>query len=745
MTSEFKYRAFISYSHQDRAWADWLHRRLESYRVPARLVGSAGLRGPVPKRIGRCFRDQLELSAASHLGATLQQALADAESLIVVCSPRSATSQWVNEEIRQFRRLGRASNIYALVVDGEPYSADPAQECFPQALCRADDGSALPEPLAADAREQGEGKSDSFLRLAAGLLGVNYDELRRRERLRRARFAALAIGLSLAVAVITTVLAITAQRARDEAQLQRQRAERVKNYVISVFQEQDPFGRDTAVARTPQQMIDDAAQHLDEELLDEPGLHAELLNELGGIQLSLGNNSSAETLLTRALLEREAYFGASSREVADTLTKLAAIRNDQLRYANAEALARRAVAILQEFDNDRLDLARAQRKLADSISFGKKPTPQAAELYQQSLRTFEELLGPDSKDSLISLNQLAQFHAQARDDQTAATQLLELTRRVERRYGSGSQHLYKPLVQLAQMQNRAGQPQQAIDNYQRAIANLRAAGVTHSAAMVVALSGMASAQRSLGRLDVAMQTYNEAEAAADRSDSASLGDILLGRGRVALLLGRYKEAERDLRAAYDLVRNAAGESNGRTWYFASQWGSALAALGDLKGAEKIQRQALERLGEIMGKDAYQNVLLLDALASTLEYTSQGRAEAETLRQRSLEIVESKYSKNHDLWSEYAYLLARNLAGAGTAATAESAVPLIENTLLNQRAQSSSTDKLPKTLITYAEVLATLQRREQAREAAQEALTRLAATATPDQKLSTEAKALLKRL
>ena len=37
-TPAFAYRAFISYSHADKAWADWLHKALETYRVPSRLV-----------------------------------------------------------------------------------------------------------------------------------------------------------------------------------------------------------------------------------------------------------------------------------------------------------------------------------------------------------------------------------------------------------------------------------------------------------------------------------------------------------------------------------------------------------------------------------------------------------------------------------------------------------------------------------------------------------------------------------
>jgi hypothetical protein len=34
-----RYRAFMSYSHRDTAWAKWLHKALESYRIDKDLVG----------------------------------------------------------------------------------------------------------------------------------------------------------------------------------------------------------------------------------------------------------------------------------------------------------------------------------------------------------------------------------------------------------------------------------------------------------------------------------------------------------------------------------------------------------------------------------------------------------------------------------------------------------------------------------------------------------------------------------
>lgn len=88
----FAYRAFISYSHRDKAWADWLHKSLQTYRVPSRPVGKQTAHGAIPRRLNPVFRDREELASATDLGRKVNEALANSENLIVVCSPAAAMS-----------------------------------------------------------------------------------------------------------------------------------------------------------------------------------------------------------------------------------------------------------------------------------------------------------------------------------------------------------------------------------------------------------------------------------------------------------------------------------------------------------------------------------------------------------------------------------------------------------------------------------------------------------------------------
>jgi hypothetical protein len=123
-TQSFKYWAFISYSHRDKKWGDWLHRALETYRVPKRLRGEPTRDGVRPKKLFPIFRDREELPVSADLGTQINEALTQARYLIVVCSPNSARSRWVNEEIKYFKQLGRENRILALIVAGEPNASE---------------------------------------------------------------------------------------------------------------------------------------------------------------------------------------------------------------------------------------------------------------------------------------------------------------------------------------------------------------------------------------------------------------------------------------------------------------------------------------------------------------------------------------------------------------------------------------------------------------------------------------------
>jgi tetratricopeptide (TPR) repeat protein len=325
----YGYRAFISYSHADERWGRWLHRRLEAYRVPHKLVGNETGEGAVPPRLTPIFRDRDDLPAGSDLTQEVQAALRDSRFLVVICSPAAAQSKWVNQEILQFKRLHGEGRVLAAIVDGEPFAEDkPGQgfaECFPKALRhrlndRGDLGEERTEPIAADFRPGGDGRKYGCSKLAAGLLGLKLDDLVRREAQRRnARLSALAT-VSLAIAAAMGVLAYATLLARDEAQRQRAEAVRARGdaeglieFMLTDLREKlDAVGRLDALAAVSQRALQYyGVQDLDRTDADTLGRRArtqmligEVDNLRGDLDAALRSYEQAAAT-TREQLERD--------------------------------------------------------------------------------------------------------------------------------------------------------------------------------------------------------------------------------------------------------------------------------------------------------------------------------------------------------------------------------------------------------------------------------------------------------
>ena len=157
-----QYYVFISYKSEDLEWALWLQHELEHYHLPTAMDG----RSHVRQNLRPVFRDTDELSAGN-LPEQLGMALENSQNLVVICSPRSARSPWVNREVEQFIALGRTDRIFPFIVEG-----NSPQESFPPALL------GLPreeERLGGDVNKNG--RDAAFIKVVSGMLGLSFDSL----------------------------------------------------------------------------------------------------------------------------------------------------------------------------------------------------------------------------------------------------------------------------------------------------------------------------------------------------------------------------------------------------------------------------------------------------------------------------------------------------------------------------------------------------------------------------------------
>ena len=176
------YEAFISYRHAsaDTATAKRIQRALEGFRIPKALRQGARC------SLGKLFRDADELPASASLTDEISRALCDSGYLIVICSPDTPSSNWVDLEIEEFLTTHGPDRILAVLVAGEP------EQSFPAALLNQTEKGH--EPLAADFRP-GKTRREirrEELRLAAALIGCGLDDLVNRRRTRALQIGATA-------------------------------------------------------------------------------------------------------------------------------------------------------------------------------------------------------------------------------------------------------------------------------------------------------------------------------------------------------------------------------------------------------------------------------------------------------------------------------------------------------------------------------------------------------------------------
>lgn len=247
--SEYKYKAFISYRHlePDMQAAEKLQKLLENYKPPKKMAEKY--------EKWRIFRDVSELQSSSDLSEDIKNAVENSEYLIVICSPEYNQSKWCLQEITRFRELhgNTNENIITLLVKGPPKEAFPEQLTYTEVKSVDDKGNETTvkvevEPLAANItadslKESLKKLNTEYLRIAAPMLGCDFNDLFQREKRREAaRRRHIFGGVSGVLSVITLISVISAlainnknkqiQKQNDQIKSQNEQIEKKNNDLL---------------------------------------------------------------------------------------------------------------------------------------------------------------------------------------------------------------------------------------------------------------------------------------------------------------------------------------------------------------------------------------------------------------------------------------------------------------------------------------------------------------------------------
>ncbi len=678
MNTQSKYRAFISYSHSDEKWARWLHRSLETYRLPRHLVGTETAFGPVPRRFTPVFRDREELATATSLGETLVAALEQSACQIVICSPKAAKSKWVNEEILTFKRLGREDRIFCLIVAGEPGASLnhslAEQECFPDALIHklGKDGQLTTErsePIAADARPQKDRKRNAMLKLLAGMLGIGLDELKRRDARRRQwRIAALVSG-SLTGMIITSVLAATAWIARNEAERQRVQAEKeaetarqVTRFIVDMFKIVDPReARGKEI--TARMILDMGAPRIETELADEPAVQATLMDTMGTLYRSIGLYGTAIPFARKSVDKRRSLAGDNQVELAESLGHLGEVLALNADYAEAVKRLEEALVIQRRtLGKWHEDVADTLSALADVMSYTGE-YDRGQKLIEEALLIRRRRHGEVHVDVAASLGDLGVNFGERGDFKQAEIylrQALDLQRKLH-----GDLH-----PDLAEAMNNLAWALQGLDRFDQAEPLHRAALDMNRKLLGDAHPELAAGLNNLAYVLEVSGDYRGAEKAYRESIEMNrklLGDshpeIALGMSNLAFVL--YRKGERSaaiqmLRESIDMSRQELGPDHPDVAGNVTSLAYWLTLAGQFQEAEELLDKALAIRRGALGNEHPQVASTLTVQAS-LRVAQKRYADARDIAAEALQILALSLPDDHWLVA-----MAKNAQGAALA-------------------------------------------------------------------------------
>jgi serine/threonine-protein kinase len=409
----------------------------------------------------------------------------------------------------------------------------------------------------------------------------------------------LAVGVgALALAALFVGASVVYWQARKAA-IAGRRAEEVSRFIVSIFQNADPY-RSRGESLSATELLRQAHARLEATSIQDPALRLELLNTLGESMLGLDDAQAAVPVLRSALDAAEASDG-------DALQTLRAKRL----HARGTALLGRDAEALAELDESLQQLrSDARQNPAELIAtlLAKAYVENRSGRYEDAERSAREALErtrtrlgerrPEAVTALMELAYAADYQRQTDRSFEAARDAYELARQV---YASDEAH---PAVNAARMQYGVALIDQ--DRVDEALELMRA-----SREDAARLFGADS--RIVGQYAGSLVQYltmgglvEEALASSETAvrilepllepDSLRHASLLDSRGLALLSARRAEEALALTTRARDIVRYRLGEEHESVFVLTVHRGRELALLGRLDEARRELEWVVDRYG-----------------------------------------------------------------------------------------------------------------------------------------------------
>ncbi|MCB1576323.1 MAG: tetratricopeptide repeat protein, partial [Xanthomonadales bacterium] len=348
------------------------------------------------------------------------------------------------------------------------------------------------------------------------------------------------LGAALWQAQLARAEAQRADVERGKAERELARSERVKDFILTLFQEQDPISRASAVARTPVALIRDGIAQIDSSLAGEPELQAQLLKDLGEIQISLDDREAAKATLKRAWELQSNLSGPDSIATAEVLAAYGEAVYAVGDVPASATLLRDALAKLRKAGAGNLPRAALAESSLANIELVQGSNEEAEKLARHGVEVFRDTYGVDDVRVASRLGVLGKVQQEAGNYPDALASYREALAIVAK--NNGEEH-----VRTAMLRTNVGDVLRVQHKYDEALVQYQAALGIERAKLPAdhlyvggTLLRLGDLQRRMGNLEAAERSFTESLAILGKTPSGQYAQALQTFGGLARAQGRFE-------------------------------------------------------------------------------------------------------------------------------------------------------------------------------------------------------------
>jgi eukaryotic-like serine/threonine-protein kinase len=433
----------------------------------------------------------------------------------------------------------------------------------------------------------------------------------------------LGVGLAAAIVLLLVGLAIAQTIQLRRIRQERDRADRITQFMTNMFKVSDPShsrGNDVRV----REILDKASSQVLSGLDKDPVDQAQLMGVMGDVYKNLGLYPQAESLLRRALASRTKLLGDKNADTLKSMYSVASLLQEESRTAEGEKLSR------QTLDLRRRSLGPEARDTVQSMSQvglilnDEGRYPEAEETHREALAIASQKFGTNDPITVTAASNLAMDLA------------------YEGKFAQAEEQ-FRSVLQMDRDSFGADDPKTI------------------------------GAEINVGAILLQEDKYPQAEEVLrgllDRERRVLGPDhptTLLTMGNLGLVLSQEKretEAEQLFRETLAIKREKLGPEHRSTLVTAGNLADVLREEGKLAEAETLTRETLAMERRTLGNDHSDTQASVQALGQLL--TAQGHyAEAETLLREAYDTRLRILGRDHVQTAEAAYNLGALYAAEG---------------------------------------------------------------------------------